>query len=133
MGYFSSPSSLKSLQRRRADAGNGWASFKRGASTRLIIQGRAEQINKSTLMYGEVDNMYVSGAAGRTQTHTCTGSGGVLYQFPESDTRCQWNATQGFVIAATYQCKFLCFCGGITASIVFYLLDSSPAAALVTT
>lgn len=53
------PSSLKSLRLRRADRGDGWVSFHRGASTCLIIQGHMEQIDKATLMYGEEDNLGV--------------------------------------------------------------------------
>lgn len=83
MGSFASPSSLKSLRQRIADRGNGWVSFQCDASTCLIIQGHSEQINRTTVMYGEVDNMCVSGGGagggGVTQTHTCTGSGTVCY------------------------------------------------------
>lgn len=72
LGSFSSLSSLKSLQRQIADRGNGWVSFQRGASSCLIIQGHIEQINKTTLMYGQVENMCleVVVAVGYTATHT---------------------------------------------------------------
>lgn len=63
MGFFASPSSLKSLQQRQiADRGNGWVSFQHGSSTCLIVQGHIKQINRTTLMYWEVDN--------RTHTNT---------------------------------------------------------------
>lgn len=95
MGSFPSPSSLKSLQRRIADRGDGWVSFQRGASTCLIIQGHIEQINKTTLMYGQVDNVCVSGCLHR---HTpAQGQTQCVISVHKSDTRCQWNAAQGFV------------------------------------
>lgn len=95
MGSLSSPSSLKSLQWQIADRGNGWVSFQRAASTCLIIQGHIEQINKTTLMYGEVDNMCVSGGLHR---HTpAQGQTQCFISVPKSHTRCQWNAARGFV------------------------------------
>lgn len=104
MGFFASPSSLKSLQQQQlADRGNGWLSFQRAASTCLIIQGHFEPINKATLMYGEEDNMCVcvcpkGREVGYADTHLHRVRQFVISVL-ESDTRCQWNAAQGWVCA----------------------------------
>lgn len=54
-----------------------------GVSTCLIIQGHTEQINKATLMYGEVDNACVYPKGGYTDTHLHRVRHWVLSQFPD--------------------------------------------------
>lgn len=104
-GSFCFPSSPKSLQQRVADRWNGWVSFKRCASTCLIVQGHIEQINKTTLMYGEADKVCFWGVGG-WGIHTWTGSESVLSQFPNLSLD-----VSGMQHRALHRLQFICAFG----------------------